>query len=529
MRKLVVPFLASSGSRCVPVHQSDRDAADHRVAHIPTSVSSRRLLLPHTTLSLPQLEDTMSAKPSKAKGKEKATESERSETSADTANNGEERHQSEQSRIAKGHPVDGAKVGSNTLILSEAQTWKTLDPAKYSHVLKLFDRPEISRNPGAYFAFVETWTDGSPKAQIRGPFDTKSRTESPKGIASPQAESSGTRDMSTVTTEPQGTSDRRSETKAKEPTSGPVAGTSSGAAQVGNSRARAYCYNPEQHLWMNNWCRENRSIKHRDKIMAAAFNEKFASDRTEPAMKARFQALNESGHLDGPSKTLKFYQNPENEPKKRKDNQRSHRIQANKKGIKPKAQDEDGEEDEQDSEEVMETETTKPQRSSKRDHSVIKATGSMHLDEDMDMDAPRPLKKPRRTKSTFQPKVTQARGSESPGEEEEEPYMPKNLGSMATPKSHYPMTKRSGPQLLSALAEDEHASVVSPGPTNSISPVYGGRSFTVVNPPVISSPATPSAFTDGGTALLPRPSSSGGKDSRGGSDRDDADTEMDID
>ncbi|KAE9966164.1 hypothetical protein BLS_007193 [Venturia inaequalis] len=499
-------------------------------------MSSGKLRLPHTTPRLTQLQDSMPPKPSTAKGKEKVTEPGQYATSADTARDGEDRHESEQSPTAEGHHVDGPEVGSNILILSQAQAWKTLDSAKHPHVLQLFDRPEISNNPGAYFLFLETRADGSIKAQVRGPFDINPKDGSSDGTASPQPEVIGTEYVSAAIAATQDTPGLRSDPGAKKSTSNQGAGISNGAAHVENSRT--FQYNPEQHLWMNVWCRENKGIKHRDKRMAAAFQEKFGPPRTEAAMKARFQALNESGHLDGPQKTLEFYQDRANEPKKRKDDQRSRRSQANQKEIKPKAQDEDGEEAEQEPDEVMETEVTKPQQSRKRDRSVMDASEPIDLDEDVDMENPPAPKKARRTSSMPQASVNRARGSESPSEaeeeEEEEPYMPRYLGPMATPKSHYPMTKRSGPQLLSALPEDEPASVVSSGPTNSISPEYGGTSFTAINTRRIQSPAAPSSFTAGGTALLPRPSSSGGENSSGGKNlpgaavRDDADTDMDM-
>ncbi|TID26670.1 hypothetical protein E6O75_ATG01163 [Venturia nashicola] len=474
----------------------------------------------------------MSSKPSRAKGKEKTTEPERSTTSADTTKDGEDRHQSEQWPTAEERQGDGARVGSNILILSEAQAWNALDPREHLHVLRLFDNPEVSNNPGAYCLFIETRADGSTKAQIYGPFDTNSMNEGPSGASISRSEPSGTNGGLAVEIVAQDTSGLRLDPNATISTIEKVAGTSGGAAQI--EQPRTLTYTPEQHLWMNDWCRTNRSIKHRDITMAAAFKEKFDIHRSEPAMKARFQALNESGHLDGPQKDLKFYQDRANEPKKRADNQRSRRSQINVKALKPTTQGGNGAEDGQDFDKVMEAAATKPQQSRKRDRSVMDVTERIDLHEEVDMDTP-PPKKACRTKSERRPRDMQVRGSESPSEEEEEPYMPRNLGPTARPKSYYPMTKRSGPQLLSALPEGESAVAVPSGPMNSISPNYQGRIFTAINAPANSVPAEPSSFTAGGTALLPRSWTSGVKTwsgekaSRGGSVCEDADTDMDKD
>lgn len=473
----------------------------------------------------------MSPKPSKAKRKEKATEPGQSATGADIAKGGEDRDRPKQSPTAEERHGDDAKVGSSTLILSESQAWKMLDPRKYLHVFQLFDNPQIWNNPGAYFLFIETHADGCTKAQIRGPFDSNSKNGSPNGTTSPSAESSGTKDIPAGTMTIQDSSGVRSDPSAKNSTGDNAAETGSGATQV--EQPRAYYYTAEHYKWMNDWCRENRSTSHRDTKMAAAFEEKFGFPRTPAAMKARYQALNESRHLEGLKKTLKFYQDRANEPKKRKDDKRARRSHVNDKDFKSKIQDEEGEEDEQDSGEAMETETTNPQQGRKRDRSVMDASESIDLAEDVDMDAPQPPKKARGTKPISKPSVTRARGSESPSEEEEESYMPtaKELGPMATPKEH-PPPKWSGPPLLSALPEGESASMVPPGPTNSISPDYRGGSFTAINAPAMPRPTSTSSFTSGGTALLARPSSSGGKDSRLGSARDededeDEDTDMD--
>lgn len=492
-------------------------------------MSSRKPLPLPTKSTLTQLQDRVSSKPSKAKGKEKVTEPEQSATGADTTRDGEDRDQSERSPTAEEqHGYDAKVVGSSTLMLSESQAWKPLDPTKYPHVLQLFDNSRIRNNPGAYFLFIETHADGSTKAHIRGPFDANSKSGSPNGITSPRAESSGIKDIIPAgTMTHQDNSGVRLNPSAKNSTSDHAADTGSGATPV--ERPRACYYTAEQYKWMNDWCRENRSTSHRDAKMAAAFEKKFGFPRTPAAMKARFQAFNESGHLEGLKKTLKFYQDRANEPKKRKDDQRARRSQANDKDFKSEIQDEDGEEDEQDSDEAMETETTKPRQGRKRGRSVMDASESIDLAEDVDMDAPQPPKKARRTKSISRPSVTRARGSH--GEEEEESYMPtaKKLGPMATLKEH-PPPRWSGPLLLSALPEGESASVVPPGPTNSISPDYRGRSFTAINATAMPRPAATSFFTSGGTASLAGPSSSGGKDSRRGSARDedeDEDTDMD--
>jgi hypothetical protein len=126
---------------------------------------------------------------------------------------------------------------------------------------------------------------------------------------------------------------------------------------------------------MNNWARENESIKHGDAEMAKAFNRHFGQERRPGAMKNIFQALHESGNLMGPRKTLAFYQYPKNKDRKPADKTRPGYGKSKGRNLKKestaKANDAEQESDDSGEIEAAQTEAAGPSNNRKHDRGIV--------------------------------------------------------------------------------------------------------------------------------------------------------------
>lgn len=471
------------------------------------TMSSRKPLLFRTISPLTQYQDTMPSNSGMAKGKEKMTEPEQLAAGADTATNGAAHQQLEFSPITANHHPDIAKMRRKIFIQPAQQGKTALDPRIRSDVLRSLNDPEILSKDGEYCLIIETLADGNLKAKVHGPFEAISQNGRSADTRSPEPESSGIKEISATNAATPNASGGRSDSIDNKPTSIQAVGTTGTARDVRGTRVGEYT--PEQWVWMNNWVRDFEGT-HRDANMAIAFAEKFGKPTSQATMKGKFQAMNESGHLEGPRKDIAFYEDPTNKPRKLGFQDRSGRGRQAKKS---KIDAEDREEDSQVyvAAEVAQVDLPAPQKGRKRRRRYADAPDLMSLAEESQTDVPSPQKKARRMKSMPTINVAPSHGFEAPSAKEDDVtrMMDADKEGPVVTRSDYPMPKCSGSTaLLGAVAtsnpDHKTASASSPGAATSIFPSYSGGGFSAVNsfatpkPKPVSSEKTGDDTTDHG-------------------------------